>query len=223
MTKKAKAETKKTLSTHIVMIVDRSGSMTSVADGVIEGINGFIAEQKKIPGSCKLTLIQFDTIDPCQILINNKELSEVPDNFLTKEVYVPRGGTPLLDVIGKAINNTDGKLALAETKPDRVIFVIHTDGQENSSQQYTIDTIRGLIKARTDNDKWSFVFLGEGLDAINSAHSLGLSSADTLAMVKTANAYGVAYRSTSNCVANLRCSVDAKVEFSEADRKDAMK
>lgn len=111
--------------TEIVIVLDRSGSMQNIRSDMEGGLNRFFEEQKAEPGRCSVTLTQFD--DEYEITYSGKDLREVP-----QVVLVPRGGTALLDALGRTINEVDQRLTDTPERdsPDRVIFVIVTDGEE---------------------------------------------------------------------------------------------
>ena len=125
--------------THIVVILDRTGSMDSIRDDTIGGFNAFLSQQKAEPSFATLTLVQFDSQDSYEIVHRFKALDKVPD--LTRETFVPRASTPLLDAIGRGINDLESSLAnLAEDhRPSRVVMVIITDGAENASREFNKD------------------------------------------------------------------------------------
>lgn len=139
--------------THVSLVVDRSGSMQGMAAESTSGINSLISEQFAEIGTFTVTLTQFDTqFDTvCRVSTQN------PDYKLE-----PRGSTALLDAVGNEILATGENLAsLAENnRPERVIFVIVTDGQENASSNYSLEQVRALIKQQTENYNWDFQFLG---------------------------------------------------------------
>ena len=80
--------------THISIILDRTGSMETIRDDTIGGFNTFLNDQKKQPGIATMTLVQFDTVDPYEIIHKFKPIQEVPE--LTHETYIPRASTPLI-------------------------------------------------------------------------------------------------------------------------------
>src|ERR1043165_4100560 len=94
--------------THLAVILDRTGSMESIRDDTIGGFNAFLNAQKDAPGQATLTLAQFDSQDPYEIVHHFKPLGEVPE--LTRETFVPRASTPLLDAIGRGINDLEKSL-----------------------------------------------------------------------------------------------------------------
>jgi hypothetical protein len=109
--------------THLAVILDRTGSMESIRDDTIGGFNVFLNEQKQQPSKATLTLVQFDSQDPYEVIHQVKPIKEVPE--LTKETYVPRATTPLLDAIGRGINDLEKCLAdmKEDNRPSKVVFV----------------------------------------------------------------------------------------------------
>ena len=93
---------------QITMILDRSGSMSSVLRPTIDGFNEFVEGQKNVPGDANVTLIQFDTENPWEVVFEDKPVKKAPK--LTSETYVPRGGTPLNDAIGRTIVDLGNRL-----------------------------------------------------------------------------------------------------------------
>lgn len=159
--------------TDITMVIDRSGSMASCRTDAEGGINHFIAEQKKADGFANLTLTQFDT--SVETIHSGKNIQDIPDYILC-----PRGGTALLDAIGRAINETGNRLsAMAESdRPGLVVFVIVTDGAENSSCEFKREQIQEMIKHQEEKYRWQFVFLGANTEAFAQASSIGIRSAN---------------------------------------------
>ena len=92
---------------HISIVLDRSGSMASIADDIVGGFNEFLREQRKRDGEARVTLVQFDGQDPFEILVDGRDLRDVQD--LTRDRYQPRGMTPLLDATGRMILRIDSQ------------------------------------------------------------------------------------------------------------------
>ncbi len=156
--------------TDITMVIDRSGSMESIRSDAEGGINAFINQQKVEPGEALLTLVQFDT---------EYEFvhSGVPIKQVTAFTLLPRGSTALLDAVGRAINETGARLAaMNETdRPGLVVFVIVTDGQENSSREFKRKKIREMIQHQQSAYKWQFTFLAANQDAFAEGASMGIA------------------------------------------------
>jgi hypothetical protein len=159
--------------TDITMIVDRSGSMVSCREEAEAGVNHFITEQKKQKGKAILTLVQFDT--DYEVVHDGVKINKVKADYKLE----PRGMTALLDAVGRSINGAMDRISIMKKKerPDLVVFVIVTDGEENSSHEFTLEQIKGLITRRQKNDGWQFTFLGANQDAFSTARSMGMPMA----------------------------------------------
>jgi len=157
--------------TDITMLLDRSGSMAQIKSDIDGGFDVFIEEQKKLPGVCKVTLIQFD--DQYDVVFQESDVNDVPRLDLQ-----PRGMTALLDAIGKSINQTGERLAAMaeEQRPGTVIFGIITDGYENASREYTKDTIKSMIEKQENVYSWRFTFLAANQDAIQEGAKIGIKA-----------------------------------------------
>lgn len=209
--------------THISVVMDRSGSMHSIKTDTEGGFNSFIQAQKELPGEATISMTIFDnSIDVVHDFIN---IQEFPVFKLE-----PRGMTALLDAIGVTINNLVAKLeTLADSdKPEKVIFVIITDGGENSSTEYKLEAISNMIKTQTDDAKWEFVFLGANQDAITVASSMNIAASKS--MTYAANSKGVesSYLSLTKNMTRMRSaqvgSAEASMDFDADDiqaQKDA--
>lgn len=176
--------------THIAVLLDRSGSMQTIKSDTEGGFDAFIAEQRKNPGRCDVTLAQFDnTYEEVYVAT---PLAAVPPLDLQ-----PRGGTALLDGIGRLINTTGARLAgLAEDdRPGAVIVVIMTDGMENSSREFDLTSVNKMITDQTDSYDWTFVYLGANQDAISVAGGLGVAAG--MAMTYQAGKIDSAFASTA--------------------------
>lgn len=204
------------MKTDISVLLDRSGSMASIAADTVGGFNRFLADQQAIPGEAVLTLAQFDTVG-FDYIANAKPLKDVAP--LTSETFVPRGGTPLHDAMGRLIVETGARLkAMAEhERPQNVVFVVITDGEENSSHEYTGPKIAQMVTHQRDIYKWQFVYLGANQDAVVAASHMGIPA--MAAASYTADPAGVkaAYSLSSNLVRSARLGASASI--SEEERK----
>ena len=185
--------------TEIVLIADRSGSMHTIRSDAEGGINSFIEEQKKVPGEAVLTLVQFDT--HYEVIHENKPIADVPPYVLE-----PGGGTALLDAIGKTITSHKNRIdnTPEESRPGKIIYVIVTDGDENSSHDYNRSQINELITARRDSDSWEFIFLAANQDAIQEAHAMGISGAGAMNFAPSGQGVGNAYNIGTQAVSHMR-------------------
>lgn len=165
-------------NTLINFVLDKSGSMGSCITDTIGGFNTYIKKLKEDKKSKYLfSLTLFDTtFENRHIAV---DLSAVPE--LTLKTYVPSGMTALYDAIGKTVAAVESKGENA----DKVLTVILTDGQENSSHEYHLQTIKDLI-TRKEKEGWTFVFLGADLSAFAVGDAIGTQTANAVAY-NTAN------------------------------------
>jgi len=169
--------TKMSKATHIICILDRSGSMGGMTGQVISNFNNFIAEQKEIEGKAKLTLAIFDT----EYTLVYDEIDLQKAKPLTNDVYFARGGTALRDAVGRTLTN--------KSRKKKAIVMIHTDGHENASREYTNKDIKKLVKGL--KKKWEFIFVGAGMDAMSANKDYGFTH--TLNAGNNAKSYGNQY------------------------------
>ena len=128
--------------THIICILDRSGSMASIMSDSIGGFNTFLKKQKELPDEATITVALFD--DKYELLYDNVDIKKAEE--LTSKIWYPRGTTALYDAIGKTINTDRAKLkSLGNEAPSKVLVCIVTDGLENASTEYKGDPGREQI------------------------------------------------------------------------------
>lgn len=157
--------------TEIIFLLDRSGSMSGLESDTIGGFNSFIKTQSKL-GDTLLTTVLFD--DKYEILHNGIDAKGVT---LSDKEYYTRGSTALLDAVGKTM--IDVGLRLSQIKeaerPHKVIFVITTDGMENSSKEFTYDKVNQMITHQREQYNWDFIFMGANIDVVKESEKLGIS------------------------------------------------
>jgi hypothetical protein len=204
--------------THIAVILDRTGSMESIRDDTIGGFNTFLNHQKAEPGVATITLVQFDSQNPYEIVHKFKALEEVPE--LTRETFVPRASTPLLDAMGRGINDLEKSLVdmNEDARPRRVVMVIITDGKENSSHEFQKDQIKKMIKEKQEKSTWQFVFLSADLAAINDALASGVHAFSAMSYDKDARGTAAAWGSLSGRLSDYRAARRKDVSFTDEDR-----
>ena len=158
--------------TDITFLLDRSGSMSSHLKAAIDGFNGFLREQKDTPGNARFTLILFN--DGYEVTCPAVPIREVVD--LDQSAFVPGGSTALLDAIGRTIGELGARLASMpeHDRPGQVIVAILTDGEENSSLQFTLADISSRIAHQRDVYNWQFFFLAADQDAIATAAAMNI-------------------------------------------------
>ena len=157
--------------TELVFILDRSGSMAGLESDTIGGFNGMIAQHRSEGGDVLVSTVLFD--HEHEVVHDRVRIADVP--ALTSKEYYTRGCTALLDAMGDAIHHIKNvhKYARPEDRPARTMFIITTDGMENSSTRYTADQVRAMVKQQEEAG-WAFVFLGANIDAVEVAGGLGI-------------------------------------------------
>ena len=160
--------------TEIVFILDRSGSMSGLEADTIGGYNSLIEKQKKEAGEAYISTLLFD--DECEVLHDRVSLSKVKP--MTEEEYYVRGCTALLDALGGAIHHMGNvhKYAREEDRPEKTLFIITTDGQENSSRKYDYKKVKHMVERQKEKFGWEFLFLGANIDAIAEAGRFGIQA-----------------------------------------------
>ena len=202
----------------IAIVLDRSGSMETIRDDTVGGFNSFLEEQKKVPGKCFFTLVQFDTV--YELISHNIPLEDAQS--LTRETFVPRGGTALLDAMGRTLNTLEQdlvELEVAGHKPQKIYFVVITDGQENQSQEFTKDQVFKMIEDRRQNSAWEFIFLAANQDAITTGTGYGFSACSSMSY----NDSGTrgSHAAVSSNIASSRATGKG-ISFSAGDRNASM-
>jgi len=199
-------------ATEIVMILDKSGSMEALKADAIGGFNQFLKEQQAEPGEANLTLVLFDTaytVHPARALAAIEPLTE--------RNYSPSGGTALLDALGRTIRDTGRRLSeMPEAdRPDKVIVVTITDGEENSSRKFSLTDIRDMIAHQQDTYAWKFLFLGANQDAFAEAQKLGMSPDLAANFAPNAEGFRRAYTSSSRAVKEYRKRAEIGLNWSD--------
>lgn len=210
--------------THYILIIDRSGSMDSIKDDTQGGIRDFAKEQEKLPGKQTLSLYQFD--DHFETVTFYGKMSEAIGYRLR-----PRGLTALWGAVGTAIDNEGEKLAaLAEDdRPDKVIVVIATDGQENHSafeewsRQYTVAKVKEMITHQQDVYNWKFTYIGANQDSFKEAGKIGIAAAATMDYAPSSRGTKGAWRGVTVNTANYASGQSLDIAYSQADRKESLK
>ena len=183
--------------TDITIILDRSGSMESVAADTIGGFNRFLDDQKTGHGSATITLVQFD------------------DRYETVYSVAPIASS-------RTIDTTGARLAAMreEDRPEQVMMVILTDGEENASRHFDNDAIARMISHQRDVYNWEFVFLGANQDAIATASQMGVAAGSALSYAPSPVGTNAAFDSVSRRVRDKRLRKAAMTEefFEEHDR-----
>lgn len=188
--------------TEIVCIIDKSGSMEAIKSDAIGGFNSFLETQKKEEGRARLTLTLFDT--SYDVRLNNVDIEKVEP--LNDKSYSPGGCTALLDAIGKTLDIVGERLSGAseESKPEKVLVAILTDGLENSSTDFTKTQINEKISHQREAYQWEFIFLAANQDAMAEAQGIGIPTAHAVSFAHTGEGARTAYAAMNNMTSAYR-------------------
>lgn len=158
--------------TELVFIIDESGSMSGYGSDTVGGFNSMIKKQRDGEGRVYVSTVLFNTSR--RVIHDRVDIESVED--MTENDYSPRGCTALLDAIGASIRHISNihKYARKEDVPANTVFVITTDGLENSSCKYGADEVRDMIKKKTEENGWEFIFVAANIDAVKTAGSIGI-------------------------------------------------
>ena len=221
--------------THITLLIDRSGSMERIRADAEGAVNTFLDAQRVLPGECSITLVDFDAPGSPR---NFRDIGGARADWL-HTIYsgpifdcpgyrlTPRGNTALYDAVGMTMAATGEYLSSFEfgQRPDVVIFVLQTDGEENSSRDWTLEQLTDAIKHQTEVYSWEFIYLGMGPDTFGQGQRMGF--AQNTHSAGSADAYVGTYALTSTHVANRRAGgqglnldVDVDEQGNATERND---
>lgn len=188
--------------TEIVFILDRSGSMSGLEADTIGGYNSLLEKQKKENGEAIVSTVLFD--DRQEVLHDRVALDKMRP--ITDKEYYVRGCTALLDAVGGAIHHIENvhKYAREEDRPEKTLFIITTDGMENSSRRYTYDMVRKMVKRQKEKYGWEFLFLGANIDAIETAGRFGIGADRAVNYECDSAGTAVNYRALNKAVSRVR-------------------
>jgi Mg-chelatase subunit ChlD len=202
---------------HLYVLLDRSGSMESMRADVIGGFNNLLAEQQADGADARLTLVQFDSQDPHEVLTDGLPIAKVRP--LTERTFVPRGGTPLLDATGRIITKAavrEDQRKTLRKRPEVITIVTITDGEENQSHEFSRADILRLVKDKEARG-WSFVFLGAGLDAYADAGGMGYDARSVQSWAPDGAGARTAFASVSAAMVDKRAKLRRGEDY---DRQD---
>lgn len=159
--------------TELVFVLDKSGSMGGLESDTIGGFNSMLIKQKTGPGECRITTVLFD--NRFELLHDRIDIKAISP--IGAEEYQVGGSTALLDAIGMTINKIGKaqKHTIEDHRAEKVMVVIITDGEENSSRIYTAEQVKMMIDRQKEIYGWEFVFLGANIDAAETAGRYGIA------------------------------------------------
>lgn len=160
-------------TSELVFILDRSGSMSGLEKDTIGGFNSLIQKQRKEKGKCYVSCVLFDDVQ--EVIYDRMPLNEVKK--ITQKQYYARGCTALLDAMGGAIHHIGNVHKYSKEEIGKTLFIIITDGLENSSKRYTYVTIKQMVERQKEKYGWEFIFIGANMDVIQEANKFGIDQA----------------------------------------------
>lgn len=209
------------MKTLVNFLVDRSGSMSNLRSDVIGGFNELIKKQKAEGNDCLVSFCKFD--NEYEEVFSLVPLAEVRE--LTDEDFVPRGGTALIDSLGRNITEVGAKLKAMEVseRPDQVLFVLITDGQENSSHEMSKKEVFEMVSHQRDNYSWEFMFIGANQDSIAEASAYGFRPNMSANFAATSSGTAAVYGTTCDIMTRSATHSVGSLNISSEDRTRMMK
>ena len=188
--------------TELVFIIDKSGSMSGLEKDTIGGFNSLIEKQKKEPGNAIVSTILFsDVID---VIHDRLDIDQVPN--LTSKDYFVCGCTALLDAIGQTLTriiHVQENLNEDE-QPGKTLFIITTDGKENSSKEYSYKNIKELINMVKEKYNYEFIFLGANIESEEEASKLGIDCDNAVTYKNDSEGIKLNYCALHEAITNVR-------------------
>lgn len=205
--------------TELIFILDRSGSMAGLESDTIGGFNATIKDQKEIEGETRVTTILFDNF--FEVLHDRIDLQDILP--LTNKEYFVRGSTALYDAVALGINKILNvqRQTKAESRADKVIMVITTDGYENASRETSGKMLNKMIED-CKKEGWEFLFLGADIDAQAVAESIGIDRRRSSNFVKDPIGVGVQFSSLNQAIRSMRNGEEVGEEW-KADLEEDLK
>lgn len=200
----------------LVFILDKSGSMSGFESDTIGGFNSVLSENRDKKGNVFITTVLFN--NKMAILHNREPIQKVSN--LTLDDYQVGGNTALLDAVGDSIIKMQENRKI--TKNNNVLFVIITDGEENSSREYSQAKIKSMIKSAETEDKWDFIFLGANIDAITAADNIGISPSKATGYVQDKSGYDKAYKAVNKAVESKKSMAPISESWKQEVEADAI-
>ena len=204
--------------TELVFILDKSGSMSGLETDTIGGYNSMLTKQQAVEGECRITTVLFD--NNYELLHDRIDIKAV--GAITEKEYAVGGSTALLDAIGRTINKIGNvqKHTADDYRAEKVMFVIITDGEENSSREYSAEKVKALIERQKTKYGWEFIFLGANIDAVQTAGRFGIAPDRAVDYLADSEGTELNFKVMSAAVATFREAGTVDEACFEEIRKD---
>lgn len=187
--------------TEIVFILDESGSMHSLKADTIGGFNSMLEKQKSQEGDAVVTTITFNSSS--KIIHDRIDINKIEN--MSDDQYVPNGSTALFDAVGNAVEHISSihRYARDEDRPEHTVFIITTDGMENSSRKFSQYDVKKMIESKKE-EGWEFIFLGANIDAAQAACDIGIEKESAVDYVADSFGTHTLFSAVSNAISNSR-------------------
>ncbi|MDD2428303.1 MAG: VWA domain-containing protein [Eubacteriales bacterium] len=207
--------------TEMVFILDKSGSMSGLEEDTIGGYNAMLQKQQAVEGECRITTVLFD--HGYELLHDRIDLQAV--SLISDNEYQVGGTTALLDAIGKTIHKIGNaqKHTADDYRAEKVMFVIITDGLENSSREYSAEKVRAQIERQKTRYGWEFIFLGANIDAVQTAGRFGIAPDRAIDYLADSEGTELNFRVMSRAAASFRETGNVDANCFEEIREDVKK
>ena len=204
--------------TELVFILDRSGSMSGLEADTIGGFNSMITKQKKGEREAIVSTVLFD--DQAEVLHDRIDIDKI--ELMNDQQYYVRGCTALLDAVGGAIHHIGNvhKYTREEDRPEKTLFIITTDGMENSSRRYDYDRVKNMVERQKERFGWEFIFLGANIDAVEVAGRFGIKANRAVNYECDSEGTKLNYDVLSETVTRMRqtkCAAEMSMALDEED------
>ena len=192
----------------VCLVIDKSGSMEPIRKATIAGCNQFIAETRDADPEARISLVLFDT--QVHKTFTAKPIADIEP--IDGTMYHPGGGTALLDAMGKAMTDIEAM----PDKPSKVVIAVITDGQENSSSEFTRAAVKAAVARHETEDKWQILYLGANVDSFAEAGAIGMArNASSVNWQQSAAGTQALYMSTSGSTGSFLRGHTATVDVSQ--------
>lgn len=203
----------------IINIIDRSWSMNKILDTAINGFNAFLEDQKSVDGDALVSTVQFSNL--YNMLYENLDIQKC--EYFNRDNYVPGGSTALYDAICKTIEHEVDLLGNLpkDERPEKTLCVILTDGEENSSRQFSKAAVKEMVSEMKKDFNWEFIFLAADEEAALTADAMGISKGNAYAFANTASGLEDAYMGVSHATTVYRSSKSVVMDNLMDDYRDS--
>ena len=181
-----------------------------------------IQRQKQVEGEALVSTVLF--ANSSTVIHDRVDLWKIEP--LTDRQYFVGGCTALIDAIGGAIHHIASvhKYAREEDIPERIIFVITTDGMENASHRYTYDEVKAMVEKEKEKYGWEFLFLGANIDAVETAAHFGIGADRSVTFKNDFHGQQLNYDVVGKAVLHMReCATPMSASWKDEIEEDVRK